>query len=683
MEFISEVASSDSARNLLATKNPFSHDKPEDSSCDLTPFGCLNGFWCNPAFGLADAGYNYCFVQSAYGELAVVPTTQLAWLNSHGTDGELLGSRVCQWFAFSLCIVILVFYAYHSWKATTGWEEVYVCIVELVKVTIEIYHEFDSPASLYLSTGNWALWLRYGEWLLTCPVILIHLSNITGLKDDYSKRTMRLLVSDIGCVVWGITAALCTGYLKWIFFSLGLVYGCNTYFHSAKVYMEAYHTVPKGHCRLVVRLMAYSFFSAWTMYPVLFVLGPEGLAHMSGYTSTITTTIADCLAKQLWGLLGHHLRVKIFEHILIHGDIRKKTKMQIGGEEIDVEELVDEEGEDTIKHSTKELANRASFIVMGDALKAKGIDLRMSMDPNGSSGGGGQADNGGLEPGRVILSVPDMSMIDFFKAQFAGLPAPIELVPALGGDNTLQLVQQASALGGCDCVLLHPEFLKDTSPNGLLGRLRMMGQRVCAFGWTPVGPARDLIESRGLDGWIEGPSFGTGIDRSALIQLVASMQMMRRNNMMGGMGGMPMATKQMPPAFSYQQSISNSATPLLNGEQSGRPSFIIRAADQGNMYTPNPMMNHQASMSHNVAGVNPLFGSPPSPLQSQVGSAAPAALNSSLYGNGAPAHTSGNVTPPSPNGRGANVSEAEMLQQLMGEITRLKSELGVTPPPHS
>ena len=152
---------------------------------------------------------------------------------------------------------------------------------------------------------------------------------------------------------------------------MALLYGCNTYFHAAKVYVEAYHTVPKGHCRVVVRLMAYSFFTAWTMYPVLFVLGPEGLNHMSPYTSVITTTIADMLSKQIWGLLGHHLRVKIFEHILIHGDIRKKTKMQVGGEEIEVEELVDEEGDDTVKHDTKELANRASFIVMGENLKAK------------------------------------------------------------------------------------------------------------------------------------------------------------------------------------------------------------------------------------------------------------------------------------------------------------------------
>lgn len=36
--------------------------------------------------------YNYCYVASAYGELAVVPTSQLAWLVDHGTAGEKASS---------------------------------------------------------------------------------------------------------------------------------------------------------------------------------------------------------------------------------------------------------------------------------------------------------------------------------------------------------------------------------------------------------------------------------------------------------------------------------------------------------------------------------------------------------------------------------------------------------------
>lgn len=35
-----------------------------------------------------------------------------------------------------------------------------------------------------------------------------------GLKNDYNKRTMMLLISDIGTIVMGITAAICDDYKK-------------------------------------------------------------------------------------------------------------------------------------------------------------------------------------------------------------------------------------------------------------------------------------------------------------------------------------------------------------------------------------------------------------------------------------------------------------------------------------
>ena len=49
---------------------------------------------------------------------------------NHGTDFEQKFSVGCQWTAFVVSIGILAFYAWHSWKYTCGWEEVYVCIIE-------------------------------------------------------------------------------------------------------------------------------------------------------------------------------------------------------------------------------------------------------------------------------------------------------------------------------------------------------------------------------------------------------------------------------------------------------------------------------------------------------------------------------------------------------------------------
>lgn len=101
-----------------------------------------------------------------------------------------------------ISVLSLVYYVVHSFKLTCGWEEIYVCAVELAKVVLETFLESCSPVSLTIALASGppahVVWVRYAEWLLTCPVLLIHLSNLTGLADDYSHRTMALLVSDIG-----------------------------------------------------------------------------------------------------------------------------------------------------------------------------------------------------------------------------------------------------------------------------------------------------------------------------------------------------------------------------------------------------------------------------------------------------------------------------------------------------
>jgi hypothetical protein len=383
------------------------------------------------------------------------------------------------------------------------------------------------------------------------------------------------------------------------------------------------------------------------------VLGPEGLGIMSAYMSTITTTVADVLSKQIWGLLGHHLRVQIYRHILIHGDIRKTTIMQVGGEDVEVEEFVDEDDEDGVKHSTSKLANRDSFVNMAENMKKKGIDVRASLDAGVDNDKG---DIAHIEAGRVILCIPDMTMVDFFRQQFSLLTAPIELVPALGVDNTVMLVQQAMALGGCDFVLVHPDFLKDTTPTGLVGKLRMLSQRVCAFGWSANTPQGLMIESRGLDGWVEGPSFGTGIEHKQLHHLVHRMQQMRKQAMMmGGMGG---NSAMIHPSFLVQQQQQQQSM-MMGGDQMHNTASV-----HNSFMVPSQSVN---------PGMNPLYGAQPSPMGSQMGQI----QHSALYQQSAP--VAGNVTPPSPSGAAGNVNEAEMLQQLMAEITRLKSELGTTP----
>ncbi|KAK9807728.1 hypothetical protein WJX72_007297 [[Myrmecia] bisecta] len=465
----------------------------------------------------------------------------------------------------------------HDWLATCGWEEVYVCAIELVKSFIEAFHEHDSPATLNFTNGNYALWLRYGEWLLTCPVILIHLCNITGMHEEYSERTMTLLVSDVGCIVWGTTAAFTKGPLKVLFFALGCVYGAYTFYHAAQVYIESFHMVPRGLCRQLVKAMAWVYFTSWVMFPFLFIAGPEGFGVISIAGSVIGHTIADLLSKNTWGFIGHYLRYKIHEHILIHGDIRKKVHHTVLGKDEVIEEMVDEEDEETERHPTAGLANRESFIMMRDNLQKKGISVRASLDgssarfdgnmanpygnsnfagvvgPNGGNYGNNfannvnrKADNNGrLMDGRIVLGfAANESMVQFWQQQFSALPAHIEILPYKGLDAIMEAVVdnqaqyqaavrsgQLTAVRPIDFVLLDPKYLGGS----LVPKLQQMGVRVVAWGFDAMGGNRELFTS--VDAYIEGPSFGSLFNVDKFKQIVYKMQQARQQAEMITAGG--------------------------------------------------------------------------------------------------------------------------------------------------
>lgn len=189
----------------------------------------------------------------------------------------------------------------------------------------------------------------------------------------------------------------------------------------------------------------------------------------------------------------------------------------------------------------------------------------------------------------------------------------IELIPAIGEETTLQLVQQALMTGGCDFVLMHPEFLRNSN---LLGKLHSMGIRVCAFG-PSQGPMKELIDSSGVDAWLEGPP----LNPQQLERIVQNMQMEKSMQRVQGMGA-PQGV--MPP--SHQSPLRSYDNPISAGGAA---------------------LHAQPSMMSQVSGG---------------------------YGQVVPTNPYGLPVPSSPAPAPVS-SEAEMMAQLMQEINRLKNEL--------
>eukprot|EP00242_Pyramimonas_sp_CCMP2087_P003546 CAMPEP_0198230456 /NCGR_PEP_ID=MMETSP1445-20131203/114672_1 /TAXON_ID=36898 /ORGANISM="Pyramimonas sp., Strain CCMP2087" /LENGTH=614 /DNA_ID=CAMNT_0043910999 /DNA_START=599 /DNA_END=2443 /DNA_ORIENTATION=- len=240
---------------------------------------------------------------------------------------------IAMWAALVFSLLSGFFYAREFRMKRCGWEVMYVAILETINYVFLIGWGDLSPFYWKLDTtchgeaDDTNCWndplrdrkinevpvARYMEWLITCPVLLIALSNLTGLKDDYNWRTMKLLTADQGTILFGATGAMATGAVKPVFFCVGATYGVVTYFTALEVYVESYANVPPN-AKKTVSIMAYMFFLSWFCFPLFWLLGEEGFGHVNQHMSTCLHAVADLFSKNLWGLYSWYLRLQVREY---------------------------------------------------------------------------------------------------------------------------------------------------------------------------------------------------------------------------------------------------------------------------------------------------------------------------------------------------------------------------------
>lgn len=215
------------------------------------------------------------------------------------------------WISFLTALASGAFFTAQIKFGICGWEVAYMAVIEAAVYIVAIGWETTSPFTVYLTNGRVVPWLRYLEWLITCPVILIALSRVGQTGGGYSRSTMKLLTSDQGTIILGIFAACTESDVgQTAFYLCGVAYGFTTFYTAASVYVEAWRSVP-DECKSLLKVMAYFFYSGWLMFPVLFVVGPEGAGHLSDAGSTIGHSIADLLSKQSWGVCEYLMENKL------------------------------------------------------------------------------------------------------------------------------------------------------------------------------------------------------------------------------------------------------------------------------------------------------------------------------------------------------------------------------------
>ena len=88
-------------------------------------------------------------------------------------------------------------------------------------------------------------WLRYVGWLITCPVLLIHLGNLTGEANFNIMRLMKMLVGLQLMVVSASTATVVETSLRWFFYFTGWCSMLLVFFQAFDVFFEAQNIFPE------------------------------------------------------------------------------------------------------------------------------------------------------------------------------------------------------------------------------------------------------------------------------------------------------------------------------------------------------------------------------------------------------------------------------------------------------
>jgi bacteriorhodopsin/response regulator of citrate/malate metabolism len=208
-----------------------------------------------------------------------------------------------------LSICLFSFFSYQKYfKKRCKFEVLYVTgvgsITDLVKLTITN----ELPASYTIKENGVTMnWSQFYGWMITCPVLLIHLSNLAG-KDVFDvRRMMKILVIYQILMVSGATASMCENDVKWIFFCISVISLMNIFRYAFYIFREAKEIMPHKATN-VIRVISVIFYISWSGFGVTWFFSPNGVNLLSNYTTKAWFALFDILSKNIYSILGWYLR---------------------------------------------------------------------------------------------------------------------------------------------------------------------------------------------------------------------------------------------------------------------------------------------------------------------------------------------------------------------------------------
>jgi bacteriorhodopsin len=144
-------------------------------------------------------------------------------------------------------------------------------------------------------------WARYADWLFTTPLLLLDLALLAGAN----RNTIATLVGlDVGMVITGLVGALTTASpamrIAW--------WGISTGFFLVLLYvlvsrLSAQAAQRSGDVASLFSTLRNVVILLWTAYPIVWIVGTEGLGLIGLYPETAVFMVLDVSAKVGFGFV--------------------------------------------------------------------------------------------------------------------------------------------------------------------------------------------------------------------------------------------------------------------------------------------------------------------------------------------------------------------------------------------
>ena len=150
-------------------------------------------------------------------------------------------------------------------------------------------HEFYEPF----------YWARYVDWFFTTPLLLLDLALLAGA----SKEAIVWLIGlDLGMIATGFFAGVTSSDLRWVWFGVSaLIFVWILWVLLAEVLKAAKQRPPEVRAKF--QQLAILLAVVWSIYPILWIFGTEGLGIIGITPEVASFVIIDLIAKVGFGFL--------------------------------------------------------------------------------------------------------------------------------------------------------------------------------------------------------------------------------------------------------------------------------------------------------------------------------------------------------------------------------------------